>query len=219
MQLTTHGFKIHRKLLPESELQQLRILCDQQIKDAGTSCVRRIDQLSEKIHELCSNPQLLSLIPPHLTLVRSILFDKTASQNWPVAWHQDLTIAVQRKVDLPTYGPWSIKDGIPHAQAPLELLQSMATIRIHLDDTPSENGALRVIPQSHQLGKIPCEAIAEHTRHSIHICECQAGDILIMSPLILHSSPRSIHPSRRRVLHFEYAPLEKLDIRLRWHGA
>ncbi len=210
---------MHRRVINADNLQKFRIICDQVIKDAGTPCVRHIDHLSPPIKELSTSPQLLRLIPPQLTLVRSILFDKTVAQNWPVAWHQDLTIALQHKIDLPTYGPWSVKEGIAHTQAPLELLQAMATIRIHLDDTPADNGALRVIPKSHQLGKIASAEIAEHTHQPSHICECQAGDILTMSPLILHSSPRSTHPSRRRVLHFEYAPLEKLDSRLQWHGA
>ncbi|MFK5923870.1 MAG: phytanoyl-CoA dioxygenase family protein [Verrucomicrobiota bacterium] len=219
MQLTSQGFEIHRRVLPEAELKKFRIICDQLIKDAGTTCVRHIDHLSDPIKNLSTNPCLLNLIPAHLSLVRSILFDKTISKNWPVAWHQDLTIALKHKIELPAYAPWSVKDGVPHVQPPTELLQSMTTIRIHLDDTPAENGALRVIPASHQLGKIPSKDIPIHSARSIHICECQAGDILTMSPLILHSSPRSTHPSRRRVIHFEYAPLKKLDSRLQWHSS
>ena len=41
----------------------------------------------------------------------------------------------------------------------------------------------------------------------------QAG---IMRPLILHASSRALHPARRRVLHFEYAPLAALDPSLHW---
>jgi hypothetical protein len=48
-------------------------------------------------------------------------------------------------------------------------------------------------------------------------CICEPGDVLLMSPLLLHSSLRSTKPNRRRILHFEYAPPNALDPRLTWH--
>jgi len=42
------------------------------------------------------------------------------------------------------------------------------------------------------------------------------GVLLIESPLLLHSSPRSIDVSRRRILHFEFTPEGALDPRLSW---
>ena len=47
---------------------------------------------------------------------------------------------------LPQFGPWSTKDGTPHVQPPVELLQQMVTVRLHLDDCDEANGALRVLP-------------------------------------------------------------------------
>jgi ectoine hydroxylase-related dioxygenase (phytanoyl-CoA dioxygenase family) len=108
--------------------------------------------------------------------VRSILFDKTPDQNWAVSWHQDLTIALERRVDVPGYGPWSVKDGVVHAQGPVELLEKMVTVRIHLDDTPAENGALRVIPGSHRHGRLSDEAAEELARQPEAICTANAGD-------------------------------------------
>jgi ectoine hydroxylase-related dioxygenase (phytanoyl-CoA dioxygenase family) len=108
---------------------------------------------------------------------------------------------------------------VPHAQAPVSLLREMATLRIHLDDSPAENGALRVVPASHRLGKIPAEGISAELEKAAPVvaCECFAGDVLLMSPLLLHSSPRAIEPDRRRVIHFEYAPRDQLSPGLRWH--
>lgn len=148
--------------------------------------------------------------------VRSILFDKTPDENWPVAWHQDLTITVVAEREVPGYGPWSRKDGAPHAQAPVSLLQNMVTARLHLDDTPASNGALRVIPGSHLHGRLSLSAVAACDSAAAVTCECQPGDILLMSPLLLHSSQRSQHPLRRRVIHFEYARANDLDSRLDW---
>ena len=86
--------------------------------------------------------------------IRGILFDKRPEANWPVAWHQDTTIAVRERRDAPGYGPWSVKAGVPHVQPPASVLERMVTVRLHLDDCPAENGALRVIPRSHERGKL-----------------------------------------------------------------
>ena len=37
----------------------------------------------------------------------------------------------------------------------------MVTVRIHLDDCPEENGALKVVAGSHRAGKIPERQVAE----------------------------------------------------------
>jgi hypothetical protein len=88
----------------------------------------------------------MSLLPPDMITVRSIFFDKNEKENRSVVWHQDVTIAVASRVAVDGYGPWSIKDGFAHVQPTRDLLYNMVTIRLHLDDTPSSNGALRVIP-------------------------------------------------------------------------
>jgi hypothetical protein len=43
--------------------------------------------------------------------VRAILFDKTASTNWGLPWHQDRTIVVTRRVEVGGFGPWTVKSG------------------------------------------------------------------------------------------------------------
>ncbi|MEM9282004.1 MAG: phytanoyl-CoA dioxygenase family protein [Verrucomicrobiota bacterium] len=131
-----------------------------------------------------------------------------------------MTIAVANELQVPGYGPWSHKDGAPHVQPPFLLLENMVTVRLHLDDTPAGNGALRVIPGSHARGKIELNALGDDEKERGVTCECKAGDALLMAPLILHSSRRSESPSRRRVLHLEYARDEDLDSSLDWfeHG-
>ena len=148
---------------------------------------------------------------------RSILFDKTPGENWPVLWHQDLSIALSERVEVEGYGPWSIKDGVPHASAPTALLESMITLRLHLDDTGVDNGALCVVPGSHRQGRISADEIIALSANGGEICVCRAGEILKMSPLLLHSSRRSQRLEHRRILHFEYAPQHGLDPRLKWN--
>jgi hypothetical protein len=66
-----------------------------------------------KIADLANSQQLLDVIRPHMPgdprPVRAILFNKSPDANWLVGWHQDLTIAVRERRDVPGYGPWSIK--------------------------------------------------------------------------------------------------------------
>jgi hypothetical protein len=213
---TAGGFDVCRGVFDIEEIEALRVEADVVAAAAGSACVRHLRSRSHAFEELSTSSRLLGLLPRGLRPVRSILFDKTPDENWPVAWHQDLTIAVAEEQEVPGYGPWSIKDGHTHVQPPLELLAQMMTIRVHLDDTPEANGALRVIPGSHKSGKLSGDVVREIDKAFAVTCECRAGDVLLMSPLIVHSSRRSTRPMRRRVIHFEYAREEALDSRLRW---
>ncbi len=214
--LATDGYQIHRAVLSEAEVAELRREANAVATAAGSVCVRHLRERSSIFDSLSVSPALLSLIPVGLHPVRSILFDKTESENWPVLWHQDLTIAVAEARNLPGYGPWSHKDGSPHVQPPVSLLEGMVTIRLHLDETSATNGALRLIPGSHRNGRIDGDRLRAFDKDGAVTCECRPGDALLMSPLILHSSRRSESPARRRVIHFEYARDADLDPSLRW---
>ncbi len=211
------GFEIHRSIFDERSLHALRKEANAVSQRTGSSCVRHLRKHSQLINEYLGYPSLGALISPLLRPVRSILFDKTPQENWPVLWHQDLTIAVRERHECEGYGPWSIKEETPHVQPPLALLEQMMTMRLHLDETPAENGALKVVPGSHQLGRIRSEQIPDLTSDAVVTCACQAGDILLMSPLLLHSSSRSMVPQHRRVIHVEFAPSDALDPRLQWY--
>lgn len=211
------GYELIRGVFTFDELEVLRVEADRVADLEGSVCVRHLRAKSERISRLAASERIQKLLPRGLFPVRSILFDKTSDTNWPVAWHQDLTIAVKERVEIEEYGPWSIKDGSHHVQPPEDLLKQMITVRLHLDDTARTNGALRVIRGSHLSGKIPSKQILSHVNKSEVVCECQAGDVLLMSPLLLHASNRSEVPNRRRIIHFEYAPPSCLDGRLSWH--
>lgn len=78
--------------------------------------------------------------------VRAILFDKTESTNWRLAWHQDRTVAVKSRVDAAGFGPWSRKDGMLHVAPPFEVLAGMVTLRLHLDPVSATNAPLLIAP-------------------------------------------------------------------------
>jgi len=86
--------------------------------------------------------------------VRAILFDKTARTSWRLAWHQDRTIVVKRRIDVERYGPWSIKAGLQHVAPPFFLLAEMLTLRVHLDDVSFDNAPLTIAPGSHRFGRV-----------------------------------------------------------------
>lgn len=218
--LSQDGFEIHRGVFSVDEIGAMQEEADRVATEAGSACVRNLNARSELLRELSNSPKLREIFPSVLlSTVRSLLFDKTPQENWPVAWHQDLTIATSAKISCEGYGPWTLKEGVPHAHAPIELLQQMVTARIHLDPTHAENGALMVASASHLLGKIPAASIPDIIADSAFTCIFEPGDVLLMSPLLLHSSHRSTKPNRRRILHFEYAPPNALDPRLTWHEA
>jgi len=149
--------------------------------------------------------------------VRALFFDKTPEANWKVAWHQDLTIAVAARIEIPGFGPWSTKAGIVHVQPPTAILERMLSVRVHLDDCPADNGALRVIPGSHLRGRLDPQATAEYRKaHSAVTCDVPKGGLLLMRPLLLHASSKSRIPVRRRVIHIEYAA-DPLPAGLQWH--
>ncbi len=144
--------------------------------------------------------------------VRGILFDKNDGANWKVPWHQDVTIAVTDRVDAEGYGPWSVKAGVVHVQPPASVLEKMVSGRIHLDDCPAENGALRVLPGTHRAGKLSQQEI-DRCAASIDplVCEAGVGDVLILQPLLVHASSAASLPRHRRVVHFDYANVELAD--------
>lgn len=137
-------------------------------------------------------------------VVKSIYFDKPEQSNWFVAYHQDLTISVDKKAELPGFGPWTVKQNQFAVQPPLDILQRNFTIRIHLDDTDKHNGALKVVPGSHAKGVYRPETIDWSTETEA-ICEVSKGGIMIMRPLLLHASNRTTNQARRRVIHIEFS--------------
>ncbi len=147
-----------------------------------------------------------AILGPDRFAVRALLFDKTPTANWKVTWHQDLTIAVAERREVPGFGPWSVKAGVVHVQPPGEILERMVAVRLHLDPCGADNGPVRVLPGSHRAGKLSAEAI-DALRGQITSVNCLVprGGLLVMRPLILHASSPATVPGHRRVVHIEFA--------------
>ncbi len=151
--------------------------------------------------------------------VRALLFNKTNSTNWSLGWHQDRTIAVQRRLEIPGFETWTVKSGIPHVEPPFELIERMATVRIHLDEVDESNAPLLIAPGSHRLGRI-VEADIEQVieRCGTEACLARPGEVWLYRTAILHASRRSTGVMQRRVLQVDFSSSE-LPSGLAWWAA
>jgi len=123
---------------------------------------------------------------------------------------------LQQRQEIPGWGPWSIKDGIPYAHAPASSLEQVLALRIHLDDSTRENGPLRVLPGTHRWGVLSDDEI-QKLANSIRPVDCVAlkGGVIAMRPLVVHASSKLRNGTARKVIHIEYAASESIASPLR----
>ncbi|MBN9297897.1 MAG: phytanoyl-CoA dioxygenase family protein [Filimonas sp.] len=216
--LETDGFAITNDIYSKGEIEAIL----QYISDADTDrptfrktndlfAIRQFLKELPGIHQLIFTDKLKQLIRENFGgdyfVVKSIYFDKPQQSNWFVSYHQDLTISVNEKVEMAGFGPWTVKQDQFAVQPPLDILENNFTIRIHLDDTDENNGALKVIPGSHKKGIYRPETI-DWSVEKEAICAVQAGGLMFMRPLLLHSSSRTTNNQKRRVIHIEFSRQE-----------
>jgi len=160
--------------------------------------------------------KLIDKISPNCSKsIKSIYFDKPPHSNWVVNWHQDLTINLNNRAETINYKNWRETNNRIVVQPDRELLESIFTIRIHLDNCTKDNGALRVIRKSHKNGVIQINDWLRHKEGEEVICEVERGGVLLMKPLLLHSSRRTENDKKRRVIHIEFTNQE-LPNDLKW---
>ncbi|MDH5785893.1 MAG: phytanoyl-CoA dioxygenase family protein [Chromatiales bacterium] len=183
--------------------------------------VRDLMRYVPEIHQIAISAPILTIareiLGDNARPVRSVFFDKVPEFNWNVAWHQDTSIAVKRRYEVEGFGPWSEKQGVIHTEPPVEYLANILTLRIHLDVANQETGVLRVVPGTHRNGRVKSQDLLNKVSDA-NVVECIAapGDVLLMSPLLFHSSRKAVVPSHRRVIHIEYSAM-KLPEPLEWY--
>lgn len=140
------------------------------------------------------------------------LFDKSPDANWLVAWHQDTALPFVERGDVAGWGPWSKKAGVDYAHAPAPALLKIVALRVHLDDSTSRNGPLRVLPGTHTLGVLSDAQIRDAARRIDGVgCTVERGGVVVMRPLLIHASSKATSQSSRRVLHLEYSAIATFD--------
>lgn len=170
--------------------------------------IRRVMQEVPALHRLLWNARLTGIVHELIGLdafvTKSIWFEKPPGGNWFVGWHQDISISVSHRAEVPGYSRWTAKHGMIGVVPPVSVLERTLTLRIHLDDADSDNGAVRVLPGSHLNGIVPAQV--DDTRTVT--CSVPRGGVMLMRPLLLHASSRSVTARPRRVLHIELNDLD-----------
>lgn len=165
------------------------------------------------LEELLGRDALGALLPG-MHPVRAILFDKSLDANWGLGWHQDRTIAVEARADVPGFASWSVKQGLLHVEPPFALIERMRTIRVHLDPVPADNAPLLIAPGSHLLGRIvEAEIESVIARCGTAQCLAETGDVWLYAT----PSAASARAGRRRVLQVDFSA-EPLPPPLAWLG-
>ena len=215
------GFGVTRNVVTDAEVHSLlTAIAGSERSRAGVRHLMR----NETVARFARNQSLLDLATATLGLpavpYRATLFDKSPGANWLVVWHQDTALPLRYRREAPGWGPWSTKAGVLYAHAPATALQQVVALRVHLDDSTSRNGPLRVIPGSHERGVLSDAAIQELVAgQPVHECTVPRGGVLMMRPLLVHASSKSVVPAPRRVLHLEYASTLSFEGELTLHVA
>lgn len=210
MLLLPDGYFIQDNFLTSEELASINnALSALSVSNHGAG-IRDVLQRCPYLLQFANSQRILSYVEKFLespaSLVRAILFNKTTENNWLVPWHQDKTVAVSKRFVNPLWNCWSVKGGVHHVQPPVEVLNRMITLRIHLDDATQENGCLKVIPNSHALGILKQSEITDAVKHSSYqLCEGVAGSALVMRPHLIHGSSKATTLIQRRILHLEFS--------------
>lgn len=225
-QLKQDGFEIVNSVFTREQVKNILQVIDQCDKDRSTFrrsealfAIRQFLTEIPEVYPLIFTTEFIKLIQEKAgegyELVKSIYFDKPAQSNWFVSYHQDLTIAVKEKIESSGFGSWTVKEDQFAVRPPVSILEDNVTVRIHLDNTTDENGALKVIPESHKNGIIKYSMGEGKGYESEALCTVEQGGVMFMKPLLLHSSGRTINNARRRVIHLEFSR-ESLPEGMKW---
>jgi ectoine hydroxylase-related dioxygenase (phytanoyl-CoA dioxygenase family) len=214
-ELDQRGFAFIPQLVDAQLCKELaRQLSDDHVPSARTQAGVRHLIDSPAVMHLLENDALRMLVcglfANDAFAFKATLFDKHTDANWSVAWHQDTSIPVKCKVNSPRWSRWTLKDHIDYALPPIDVLENIVAVRIHLDDCDARNGALRVREGSHRMGLLSSATSAdESAAHRDVLIEGVAGSALLMRPMLVHASSRATSDAssvrRRRVLHLEFA--------------
>jgi len=213
-ELEENGYSVISNVYSDQEILQI-VECikntssdnDEVMKTKDVFAIRQLLKYIPELSKILYNQNLIALLSDlsqsEYFLTKAIYFDKPSTSNWFVAYHQDLSISVDNKVDVKNYTNWTFKKGQYGVQPPLKILEDTITIRIHLDNTNKENGALKVIPKSHLDGIVRVDSKNWNLKNE-YICEVEKGGVMLMKPLTLHASDRTTNGKQRRVIHLEF---------------
>jgi ectoine hydroxylase-related dioxygenase (phytanoyl-CoA dioxygenase family) len=208
------GFAILPALFSHEDLDRLLREIDESEPRRSRAGIRHALSL-HPVAAAAKQPQMIELAREVLGVdafpFRATLFDKSPTANWLVVWHQDTALPLRERIELPGWGPWSVKEGIDYAHAPASALNEVLALRVSFDESTTENGPLRVLPRTHTMGVLSDDNIHELAARIAPVeCVVPKGGVVAMRPLIVHASSKSQTEKPRRVLHIEYAASDSI---------
>ncbi|WP_431097894.1 phytanoyl-CoA dioxygenase family protein [Polaromonas aquatica] len=217
---TTQGFALVPQVLTATQCEAAASrLAGMSTNSAGTRCLLSEAWCQALAARVRRHASMAPLVPAGFAAVQCTYFEKSASRNWLVPVHQDLSIPVADHVEHASLSGWSRKEGTLYVRPPAELLEQLVAVRLHIDACGASDGPLRVVPGSHLYGRMQAkDAAAARQVQSEFTCTAGQGSAMAMRPLLLHASSRSTGGNMRRVLHFLFGP-RVLPFGLRWQRA
>ena len=217
-ELEEKGFSIIESIYTTTELDSIISIIQDINPDALNSsktkelfAIRQLLINAPELNKILFNKRLRAIINSienkGVFLTKAIYFDKPNQSNWFVPFHQDISISTHNKVEVEGYKNWTLKKNKYGVQPPVEILENSFTIRIHLDNTTKENGALMILPKTHQQGIVRSDSSSIEKENFIY-CPIKHGGIMLMKPLLFHASNRTTNHKKRRVIHLEFSNQE-----------
>jgi hypothetical protein len=109
--LAADGVEIRSAVLASNEIDAIKAEVSVGHEILRRTGIRNLEKKFGSIARVAAAPSVLSIAAALLgatpRLVRALYFDKTAERNWFVAWHQDRTVALSRRLEMPGLGPWT----------------------------------------------------------------------------------------------------------------
>jgi len=207
------GFGILNHVYTKRDIRKLKAKFDAYFKsnDEASFGMREVLKKIPEIKAILFNKnfrKVIKSIDKQAFLTKAIYFDKSTNDNWYVNWHQDVPINVLEKKDVDGFKSWTNKQGVVSVCPPEKISKNTFTMRIHLDDVTVKNGALKVIPGSHNK-RLNDEEIKLISNNSIpFLSEVNSGGVQLMKPFLLHASSKTTSQKSRRVLHLEFSSIE-----------
>lgn len=212
-QVLHKGFSILNHVYTKREVKKIKGKLHMYLKNNpdNSYSLREVFLRLPQLKPLVINKNLKLIVDsllPNAFLTKVIYFDKTIQDNWYVTWHQDLPVNVKDKIETDGFTSWTKKEDVISVIPPEAINKNTISIRVHLDNTNSENGALKVIPgsQNKRLTDTEIKLIIDNSLP--FDCEVNLGGIHILKPQILHASSKNKSGKRRRVLHLEFSNLD-----------
>lgn len=207
------GYGILNHVYTKRDIRKLKARLDTYIREHDEQAfgMREVLQKMPEIKEILFNKnfkKLIKSIGKGMFLTKAIYFDKSPKDNWYVTWHQDVPINVVEKKETEGFKSWTNKKGVISVCPTEEISKNTFSMRIHLDDTTIKNGALKVIPGSHNKRLSDAEIKLIASNSIPFVSEVTSGGVQLIKPLLLHASSETQTQQRRRVLHLEFSSIE-----------